>query len=185
MSIPDDKKEYLRKAGISEEKIAEIEKGLESKASTAKEEGLEFKESAVITAEDIAEAEVVDLTEEEPEGETEEPAEQQFTTREEVAEAITEVVAPIAEAVEGVVESVKIIAISVKDLAKSDDEKLAEIAKDTPAASIAALVARNFRAVGSEKAKVDGDEDIEGPKEEVVKEAPTGIQWIDKMLTEE
>ena len=99
-------------------------------------------------------------------------------TREEVAEAITEVVAPIAE-------TVKTVAEVVQGLLKSDETKISEKAEDTPAASIAALVARNFRAVGSDKTKVDGEEEIEGPKEADHEKNITGIPFLDKMLSEE
>lgn len=175
MSIPDEKKDYLKKVGLSDEAIAQIETDLGSKAKTAEEAGLEFKEGEVVTAEEIAVAEVVDLIEE-PEGETEQPTEPQFTTREEVAEAITEVVAPLQESVKSIVEL-------VQGLVKSDEEKIAGKAADTPAASIAALVARNFRAVGSDKTKADGDEE-KGPMETDPEKNITGIPFIDKMLTE-
>lgn len=70
MTIPESKKQYLKRAGMSDERIAEIEATLEEKSKMAAAMNLEFK------------AKNDDLI-----------------TRKEVAEAIVETVAPLIEAV--------------------------------------------------------------------------------------
>ena len=166
--LPEEKKEYFRKVGMSDEAIAALEVDMGAKAKEA--EGLEFKEAD----------EVVEPTEtpvvEEPGVETE-PA---YATREEVAEAIVETVKPIADAVTA-------IATSIGELEKSDETKIAEQAQDIPAASIGAIIAKNFSVIGTDKAKVDGrtKESKDGPEETEPTKAITGIGFVDEMLAQE
>jgi hypothetical protein len=173
MGIPDDKKEYLRKAGLDEERIAGIEADLESKAAKAAEDGLEFKEGEQ-PAEAAAAPEEAQ-PEEAPEAadDTPEQPESNFATKSEVAEAIVAAVKPLTEAVEA--------------LTKQDEAKVAKKAADTPAASISHLVMKALSVTEADRTKVDG----EGDEFETAKEtAPTqhvvtGLSWLDSMLAEE
>lgn len=171
--IPEEKKAYFRSVGMAEDTIEALEADMGAKAKEA--EGLEFKEAeveveAVLSPEEIAEAEVVDLTEEAP----------AYATREEVAEAIVETVQPIAEAVTAIAEG-------MKELRKSDEAKIAEVSADIPAASIGAIIAKQWSVIGTDKAKVDGrtSEAKDGPDETDPIKERTGIGFIDTMLAAE
>jgi hypothetical protein len=173
--IPAEKKEYLRKVGLTDDKIAEIEADLEGKAKQAAESGLEFKETEEVeaaveeaapamTPEEIAEAEVVDLTDEPDEPDVKEQA----ISKEEIAEAIVAAVKPLEK--------------RLAHLEKSDDEKIAEKAAEIPTASLSALVLKSLSATGSDKTLVGDDENVETPVETKENEAVTGVPWIDSML---
>ena len=166
--IPEEKKDYFRKVGMSDEAIAALEVDMGAKAKEA--EGLEFKETDEVTEPTETPAVV-----EEP-GVEAEP----YATREEVAEAIVETVKPIVEAVEAIAEG-------MKELKKSDETKIAEVAADIPAASIGAIIAKNFSVIGTDKAKVDGrtTEAKDGPEETDSTKAVTHIKFIDEMLSQE
>ena len=167
--IPEEKKAYLRKAGLTDEKISEIELEMGAKAKEA--DGLEFKE-----ADEVAEPTETPETVEEP-GVEEAPA---YATREEVATALTETVQPIVSAITAIAEG-------MQELKKSDETKIAKVAADIPAASIGAILARQFTAIGSEKTKIDGrtTEANDGPLETEPTRAKTHIGFIDDMISEE
>ena len=167
--IPEEKKAYLRKAGLTDEKISEIELEMGAKAKEA--DGLEFKE-----ADEVAEPTETPETVEEP-GVEEAPA---YATREEVATALTETVQPIVSAITAIAEG-------MQELKKSDETKIAKVAADIPAASIGAILARQFTAIGSEKTKIDGrtTEANDGPQETEPTRAKTHIGFIDDMISEE
>ena len=168
--IPEEKKEYFRTVGMSEDAISALEADMEGKAKEA--EGLEFKETDEVV-EPTETPEVV----EEPGVEEVAPA---YATREEVAAAIGETVQPISDAVVA-------IAASIGELKKSDETKIAEVAQNIPAASIGAIIAKNFSVIGTDKAKVDGrtTEAKDGPEETDPVAPRTGIGFVDKMLAEE
>jgi len=176
--IPEAKKDYLRKVGITDEQIAAIEADAQDKAAKAAASGLAFKESEVPVPE--AEPEIEPVTE--PEEETEDVAEAEGVpaiTREEVKEAILAAVAPLAEGL------ANITALVTKQV-ESEDKRIAQKAADTPAASIAALVLKDLRVVGQPAARVDGRTKgaKDGPAETSAAEAVTGIPWIDEMLAQ-
>jgi len=167
--IPEEKKAYLRKAGLTDEKIGEIELEMDAKAKEA--EGLEFKEADKIVEPTETPAKV-----EEP-GVEEVPV---YATREEVAAALTETVQPLVSAITAIAEG-------MQELKKSDETKIAKVAGGIPAASIGAIIARDFRAIGSEKTKLDGrtTEAKDGPLETDPTRAKTHIKFIDDMISEE
>lgn len=170
--IPDAKKDYLRKAGLTDEQIAAIEADAQDKARAAQAAGLASKETAPPPAEEPeAEAEEVEV---EGEAEAEAPI-----TREEVKEAIVAAVTPLAESI------ANLTAIMTKQV-ESDEKRIADKAADTPAASIAALVLKDLRVVGKPEARLDGRTKSakDGPAENQSAEAKTGIQWIDEMLAQ-
>jgi hypothetical protein len=167
--IPEEKKAYLRKAGLTDEKIGEIELEMDAKAKEA--EGLEFKE-----ADEVVEPTETPEKVEEP-GVEEVPV---YATREEVAAALTETVQPLVSAITAIAEG-------MQELKKSDETKIAKVAAEIPAASIGAIIARDFRAVGSDKTKLDGrtTEAKDGPLETDPTRAKTHIKFIDDMISEE
>jgi len=168
--IPEEKKAYFRSVGMAEDTIEALEADMGAKAKEA--EGLEFKE-----------AEAVEEPTETPEA-VEEPGVEEvvpaYATREEVAAAIVETVQPIAEAVNVIVEG-------MKELRKSDEAKIAEVSADIPAASIGAIIAKQWSVIGTDTAKVDGrtSEAKDGPEETDPVKERTGIGFIDTMLAAE
>ena len=139
-------------------------------AKAKEAEGLEFKE---------AEEPVVEPTEtpavEEPGVEA-----SPFATREEVAAVFVETVKPMIDAINTLAEG-------QIELKKSDEVKIAETVKDIPAASIGAIIAKQWSVIGTDKTKVDGrtKEGKDGPEETEPTKAVTGIGFIDQMLTQE
>jgi hypothetical protein len=168
--IPEEKKDYFRQVGMTDEAIAALEVDMDAKAKEA--EGLEFKEADVVEEPTETPAVV-----EEPGVEEVVPA---YATREEVAAAIVETVQPITEAITAIAEG-------MQELKKSDETKIAEIAQGIPEASIGAIIAKQWSVIGTERAKVDGrtKESKDGPEETEPQKAVTGIGFIDSMLTEE
>ena len=167
--IPEEKKAYFRQVGMTDEAISALEADMEGKAKQA--EGLEFKE---------ADEPVVEPTETPKVEEPEVDATPAYATREEVAEAIVETVKPIAEAVTA-------IAGSISELKESDETKIAKAAADIPAASIGAIIAKQWSAIGADATKVDGrtKESKDGPKETEPTATKTGIAFVDEMLAKE
>ena len=167
MTIPDAKKDHLRKVGISAEKIAELESDLEGKAQVARVAGLEFKQ----TKEE--EPAPVPPTEDEPQPTA------AYATREEVASAIAEAVSPLLT-------GMQTLTSAMAKMAGSDEERIAAKAADTPAMSIGALVTKHLSAIGRDETRVGVDQMAlakSKPKEADV-ETKTGIQFIDKLLAE-
>jgi hypothetical protein len=164
MAIPTEKREFLLQAGLAEEDVKAIEDRLESKAKDAA--GLEYKDTE--TAETPAT---------EPVAGTPAPAETAPLTREEVAEAITAVVKPL-------VDQVQALMGEVKSLQTSDDQRIAEKAAATPPASLAALLAREFRSIGAREAEVKaGDPLLRGPRQtEAQDAASTGNPIMDSVI---
>lgn len=165
--IPEEKKAYFRQVGMSDEAISALEVDMGEKAKEA--EGLEFKEAEELVVEPTETPEV------------EEPGvEAAPVTREEVAEAIVETVKPITEAMTALAEG-------MMELKKTDETKIAEVAADIPAASIGAIIAKQWSVIGTDKAKVDGrtKESKDGPEETEATKAVTHIKFIDEMLAQE
>jgi len=181
MAIPEEKKDFLRQAGLSDEQIATIEDGLKEKAEEAKEQGLEFKDTEVGEVE-----EQVTETEAEPVGSGETEADHGgVLTRNEVVEAIAAAFQPLQQQLEALTLVQTEQAKTLKELLQTDQEKVAEKASLTPAASLAELVAQ--RVIGSPEAKVDGRKKLakSGPKETEPTEStlnPTPINFINKLL---
>ena len=169
--IPEEKKEYFRTVGMSEDAISALEADMEGKAKEA--EGLEFKKKKE------AEESVVEPTET---PKAEEPGVEAlpYATREEVAEAIVETVEPLIDAI-------NVLATGQEELKESDETKITKTVQGIPAASIGAIIARNFSAIGTDAAKMDGRtrESKDGPEETEPVAPRIGVGFIDKMLAEE
>jgi len=169
--IPDEKLAYLKMVGLSEEKIDALKADLDGKAKEAQARGLEFKETAVTEPE--PEPETVEEVEPAAEEETP-PVVEPALTLEGIGKAMSDVLAPFVARLEA-------NETSLKGLTKPIEEKVAEKAADTPAASLSALILKNLSVRGSEKAKVGEKAEGEGPAETKAA-GKTGIQFIDSML---
>jgi len=174
--IPEEKKAYLKKVGMSDDAIASVEAGLDEKAGEAQEQKLEFKEGEKDF--DANPDELVETIEVETESEP--TAEPQYATREEVATAIVESVKPVVDGFNALMER-------FKDIEKTDEEKIADKAENVPAASISALIAQQMSVIGTSATKIDGrsKEAKDGPEEKEVIEDVTGIPFVDKMIADE
>lgn len=171
MSIPDAKKDHLRKVGISDEKIAKLEGDLESKAQVARAAGLDFKQAKT---EEPAPAPTPEPTP------TEDEPVAAYATREEVATAIAEAVSPILQ-------GMQTLTVAMEKMATSDEERIAAKAADTPAMSIGALVTKQLSAIGRDETRLSVDDmklAKSKPKETEARESKTGIPFIDSILAE-
>ena len=174
MSIPEDKRKHLLRVGLTEGQVAEIEADLEQKATAAQQAGLDFKEAHPKDGEQ-ANATTADTAQ--PEGQAvEKQPEPSYATKDEVADALVKVVGPITQALAALTDK-------VEAMSASEEQRIAQKAADTPAASIAALVLKNLSAVGSDAARVTV-EDMKLAKDRPAEAAPktTGIPFIDQML---
>ena len=173
--IAEEKKKYLKKVGMSDAAIAEVEANLDEKAGEAEDQKLEFKEGEQKDF-DANPEELVETIE----VETESVEETSFATREEVAAAIVETMKPV-------IDGFNALAERFKEMEETDEEKIAKTTENVPAASIAALVAQSFSVIGTDKTKVDGrsKEAKDGPEEKESVEEVTGLPFIDKMLAED
>lgn len=183
MAIPDEKKEWLRQVGLTDEQIAGIETDLKDKAETAKEQGLEFKgdqeqtETTEPTPE--VEAKVTDETKDSPE-DTSAPTP---ITRSEIIDAMVELVKPMQETIQALTDKVVALGGDIKSLQTTDEEKIQKTVESTPAASLIEIL-QSKRAVGNEKTRVDGRTSLaKGPKQaQESTPAVTGVGFIDSMF---
>jgi len=152
MAIPDQKKEFLKGIGFSDEAIGQIEQGNAALAKFAKENEIESKEAEtedekakkpMVEEEDSMEATDEEDGEKKPE-KKEAPA-PQFVTAAEVAEAF-----------QPLIDQIKSLTERVETLTKErEDEKTKETDNPVvPTASLAAMIAKQFSAIGSEGAAV-------------------------------
>lgn len=193
MAIPADKKDFLRAAGLSDERVAAIEAELEGKAKEAADAGLEFK---------AAETPPVSGTEQPPDTQKKdetpaiEPAVDNAPpapapvaaalTAQDVAAAVREVLQPFEQRL-AALETLK---EQVTALNKSEDERVNEALAATPAASLADLLRGagvSGRAIGSKEARIDGRGSLAKSKPAEA-DAPdnalqiTGVPFIDTIL---
>jgi hypothetical protein len=181
--IPQEKRDALvSEWGLDPDKLAELEALNVTVASEAKEQGLEFKEETE-TETPEAEVETTEVAAETADEQETETTEVSYATREEVAEALVQTHAPLIEAVQSLAAQVVALGEEVKSLKRTDDEKVAEKASLTPAASVMDWF--KLRAVGSTEAKVDGRNKLgkSKPKEtEPVKPKVHPIPFINDMI---
>lgn len=150
MALSQEKRNYLKEvAGLPEEAIARIESGLASKAKEAQDAGLEFKEADVV--EEVVAEVVADTPAPAPA-----PAVEPPLTRAEVASAIADVMEGFTAQIRALTEGMTALTATVKELKQADATKIAEAAAVTPPASLAAMIAQQFRAVGAEETRIDG-----------------------------
>lgn len=193
MPIPvDQKKALLAKMGLSEKALDEIEKANAKLASKAAEAGIDSKEKTdaqppADSATSTTPATETPKAEATPEAakpeETPAESKEKPLTRQEIADAIISVLTPLSERLEGLETMIK--EVSTKS-DKANEEMVAKAKQigETPLAGILELI--NARsAVKSKEAEVKPGDPLvdQKPKETPVTVGPTGIPFIDTMLT--
>lgn len=154
MSLPNDKAQTLQELGFD---VEAIQQGLEAKAQTAVNEGIEFKETETV------------VTEVEDQQETAQP-EGDYVSRQELFNLI--------ENMGGVIKELKAEIVGLKEAQQAGIEKQLE---RTPAASLTAMWQS---AIGSEEARLDGRTSLAkaGPEEvkqtETIPGLPQGISQL-------
>lgn len=106
-------------------------------------------------------------------------------TRQEVAEAVSSILVPVIEKVDGITEAINAINKDIESLQKSDEEKISNVAKDTPTASLQSMLLNSV--IGKDETSIDGRKKLakSKPKETEADARATGVPFIDKMLSEE
>lgn len=174
MALPAQKKQYLKQAGLSDDRIAEIENGLAHRAKEAHDAGLEFKETAA----------PAETPQEEPVAVKEDttPAVEAPVTRQEVADAMTQIVTVFTEQMATLTESLTALTAEVKEMKRTDADRIAEKAADTPPASLQALIAQ--RIVGNPAARVNKGAVLakDKPDETPVTAGPTPYSFINALV---
>lgn len=179
MAIPDNKKEYLRKVGLTDESITAIENANAQKSAFAKDNAIESKEANT----------EVEATEPTAEAVTETVAESTEESKEtsDVAVPNSEVMVQLAEVLAGLTSRLESIETQVKSLTEAQATK--EVTpSEIPAASLAALIAKQMSATSSKDAMVrknselatSGPVETETPTETVVN---TSNPLLDRVIT--
>lgn len=186
--IPQDKKEALKKMGLSDELLASVEAMNAEDAAKAVAEGVESKEKE--TAPEAAEAPAAETTpadapvgeppvEETPE--ENEPEEKEApVTKKEVADAFASVFSPFVDRMEALENSVKELQSALQKMGETVKEQ--DVLKGSPVASLAAMFAES--ATRSKETQVLSDDPLLNlkPKENTPVPVGTGIPFIDSML---
>lgn len=194
MALPEEKKSWLKKMGVTDTALESIDNTLKSMAAAAQSAGIESKEQAEAASEEpVAEqAEVVEDAEvkaaDDAEGEMEEgkkPAKRgkkkeavadvpvvAYVTKEEVAGAVAETVMPMIEAINALKTQVASLSKELSELRQSDEEKIAETKELTPSLSLSEIIAQNI--IGKESARVDG-RSVLGKDRPAEKEVPAAL----------
>lgn len=162
MAIPDEKKEYLRQVGLSDEKIASIEQALAGKAKEAADAGIEHKEAPAETP-----AESVQAEEKKPETVEPAPAAPEQKAADPVADALTKMTG-LLETLQKTVDAqaTEIAALKAKEL------------ELTPAASLSEMI--KMSVIGNKDARIPADSKLAKSGPEETKQA-TGLffeQWL-------
>lgn len=203
MAISEKKRAELVEWGLSPEFLGRIETRNSADAKDALDAGVESKEAE--QPEQIeAEAEVVETPEVEAEDVQEDKAaekeatiaeeEQMSEDKERAEEAPKQDNGDLIKAVESLIKIVHVLnerfeqlETDVKGLKQTDEVKLAEKARYTPAASLSAMAESLEKSViGNEEARVDGRTTLgkSGPEEvKPTVEPRTGIPWVDDMIS--
>lgn len=204
MALTPAKRQYLLKAGLTDEQVAALEGDLATKSSEARESGLEYKEAGTDGATDVVEAPAEESTEVavETAPETLEPvmsvvetvvpavavSEEAFAAfRNEVADtmasmmsAFTDSMAAIAEQLTGRLDGVE---LAVKEMSEADRERVADLAAATPPTSLAAMIQE--RAITSADARIRGNTKLakDRPHEkEATPAGPTPYSFLNTLV---
>ena len=106
-----------------------------------------------------------------------------YATRAEVAEAVGAYLKPLMEQMHTLSDQIEAMGKEVKELKKSEDERMKELVKVTPAAS---LYDRIGSVIGSPEAVVHGNSSLAkaGPAEAPAtgKDGPTMVPWLNEMI---
>lgn len=192
MPIPDEKKEYLRTLGYSDDLIAQIEGGLQKTASALDQAGVESKEATEAEPEEPEMSE--DETEEPDTDEFEDEAEEteddkEISLKKEIAEVISNALAPMiqvlnaqSESLAKQAEEIASLRKDMSDLQATDAEKIAGLKENTPTRSLNEMIGANLFGASS---RVDGRSKLanDGPKEKEREEPSiTNISFLDGLI---
>lgn len=153
MAIPENKKEYLKQVGLSDEDIQRIEESNVSKSRKAQELQLESKEqeSAVTdespAAEAVAEVKDAEVSETEPVVE-EKSATVEFVTKEAFTSAVEKLVDLLGKGFDDLNAAVKEMNVRISDVETKQSEAI-------PPASIAAMLSRQMTATAAPENKLN------------------------------
>lgn len=203
MALPKEKRGFLKKAGLDDEQIDNVEAMMADKAKSAEAAGLEFKdqdadaeapdpeapveepvEAKAGEADADAEPDPVEAKDADAEPEPiadPEPA-PDYATREEVAQAFGDHLSPIVQEMQSLADQVQALTKQVSELRQEDEVKMAQMVEETPAASLTEMVGR---AIGSDAAKIDGRSSLAkaGPEEaDDSTEGPMAVPFLNQLL---
>ena len=162
MTIPDNKKEYLKAVGLSDDKITQIENAAVNGKERADAEQRDSKEKT---------AEVTPV--EPPVAEVKEVVTPNYVTKEEVAQAVGDVVAELAKSIKDMVDQMTALNARIIENEKKNKESV----NLTPAASLSAMIlGRAESAVGSKETLVRSNSPLlkDGPMEMQVADSGEG-----------
>jgi hypothetical protein len=196
MSVPEKKLEALKGAwgeGVTPFLDALSQKNASAKSKAA-EEGRETKEKDTEVAAEVTSTEtpatetVIEPAVETPVEEADEP---KYATVAEIAEAFTNTVKPFVERVEqneaalaAFSEKFDSLSKDISGLLQTDEQKIKEIVSVLPAASLSALLAHKFSAIGSKETQIDGRSALakDKPAEAAQITKSTGVPFLDAMI---
>ncbi len=180
MAIPKEKKKFLSEV-IGESRTEALEEELGTLAKEA--EGMEYKETseAEEEAKDTEETQEAAAEEAAPEGDppVDEPV---YVTQEEIVEEVGGMFREFGERLDAMQEALDGFGKSLKELERSEEERIAEKAEATPAASLGSMLRE--RAVGAPEAQVDGRTKAgkAGPVERMAADGPTPSTFLNSLM---
>jgi len=180
MAIPKEKKKFLSEV-IGESRTEALEEELGTLAKEA--EGMEYKETseAEEEAKDTEETQEAAAEEAAPEGDppVDEPV---YVTQEEIVEEVGGMFREFGERLDAMQEALDGFGKSLKELERSEEERIAEKAEATPAASLGSMLRE--RVVGAPEAQVDGRTKAgkAGPVERMAADGPTPSTFLNSLM---
>jgi hypothetical protein len=188
MAIPEAKKKALvDQWGMSAETLAQLEVINAKTAEEAENKGLERKEETPV--EEVKTEEPVAPPVEEVKEETPPTPEtsvlDQPPTRQEIADAVAAIIVPLVDEVKALRGEMNVMKETLAAKEKTSEDAVVEKIKETPLASLAALMTQ--RVIGNSDTQIDGRSELakSHPKETSAQKSPTGIPFLDNMLTAE
>lgn len=199
MALPKSKRPFLE-AVMGKSAVDDLEAQFEDKAKELEAEGIEYKEgsdTAEPEPQDTESAEVKAEVEEavesaeagvepepEPAPEPEPTPEPSYVTHEELEQVFGSYIKPLVDGMTGLREQMAAYGKELKELQRSDEEKVREVIKETPAAS---LTARIGSVIGAPETQVDGRSSLakSGPNEQSAhaESGPTLVPWLNDLIT--
>lgn len=164
MSFSEEKRQhFLAIFDGDEDKVAELDERLSELKGQAEDEGRDSKESEDVETE-VLEGEEEDTPSADAE-ETTDEVQNDFASREEIAETLAGVIEPVAKTLQNLSERLASMEAVVKELQVSDEAKVAKQTEETPKASLADILSKMV--IGHDEARVDGRKSLakDGPQE--------------------
>ena len=165
MALTPEKIESLKVNGYSPEQIAEVEERNKAKADEAKAAGIESKETEAPVVEEPAKEPVVEVpVEEKP---VEPKVEDKPVTQAELKETVEALIKGFAEVVKPLQAEINTQHKMLEGMETKAREEAKKELSMTPSASIGAMIAKQFSAIGKESTLTSGRESLakSGPKE--------------------